>query len=167
MGKVTVTFHEYQEGRLPGVCIMTGTPTATFVAFTTELIGDQTGIEQPTRLSAAVERALNAIDTRRPRNLLLGRIPIAPEQHSALTRNRQISQAVWIGALIVVVVAASARWAWSPAAVAAAILAMAASARQHRTLRRRLPRPSLIHDGTRVVLDNVHDAFIAAVEQRR
>ena len=156
MAQVTVPFEAYRDGELPAVCVISGRPADARVVLRTP----------PRRRpgpGGALDGLIDAVDVRRPTNTLLGRVPVHSIEWRQVETRRRIWNASILVGLALLVTAAWAGAAWSgPVAVTAAVLAGVGWWRR-RALRLGLPAPVLIHGGSSVAIDNVHEAFAASL----
>lgn len=167
MAHVTVGFDDYQSGRLPDVCVLTGAETRERMVVRTPIAPEVVGTRQAGRLLGSLDRLVVALDARRPEQILVGRLPVDAD---VLRRRRlalRASRVVAVVAALMLVYAAWVAAVWSPAAAVASIAVLIAALMRRADLRRRAPRPTLIGAGTRVHLDNVHQRFVTAVESGR
>lgn len=167
MAQTTIAFDDYQSGRLPDVCVLTGAETRDRMIVRTPIAPEVEGSRQAGRLVGSLDRLVVSLDQRRPEEFLMGRLPVDAE----VLRRRRIELRIWTvvasAAVLGLVIAAFAAAAWSPVAAAASIAAMVIAVLRRAEVRRNAPRPTLIGAGTRVHLANVHEAFVAAVESDR
>ena len=161
---VNVPYQDYLKGDLPGVCIVSGAPTNDVFVYRVDVTAAGRG--GGGRLAFSIDAALAAIDVRKPRRILVGRVLLDRMVQRSLVRRRR----GWTAALVVAVGAlVTAAWvgaAWSSAAATIAAGAAGFAAWQRHQARRALPRPSVTHDDTRVTLDGVHPKFATAVGER-
>lgn len=165
MGSVTVDFQAYQTGQLPGVCVLTGVDTEDRMTLRTQIIERTSSVKEPGLFTSSLDRFIANLDPRRPRDLLLGHLPVDPSSLAALqARSRGWRAAVWLQvALALVAMAIGA--VWSPYVVTLAAAGIVYASAQLRSARASAPRPTLIGAGSKVFLENVHERFISAVEE--
>ncbi len=162
MARVAVPYDDYVEGRMPPVCMISGRPTHDRFVLRVDVPSDDRMQSSGTMLGS-LDRLLAAIDTRKPRRILLGRVPVDRDVWRRIRHRRTAWTVVLAAAFVTLVGAAWAEAGWSPLAAIAAIgLAWIAFVRR-RVWKTALPRPHLTHGGKRVTLDGVHDTFAAAV----
>lgn len=167
MARVTVSFSDYQEGRLPPICVISGLDTPDTFVYRTSVTPRAEGATRAGGIFGRLDRLVRAVDARAPRDLLLGVIPV----DSAVRRRLQRRHRLWTAALAVglagLATATLAAAPWSPAVAlgSAAVTALAVLRRGDRE--RALPRPELTHGGSRVVIANVHQRFADAVGGNR
>lgn len=162
MASVTVSYREYQEGRLPPVCVVSGRPTDDRVTFRTVVRAQREGSVEPGGLGARLDEFVRAIDPRAPRDMLLGVIPLDAEVRKRLELRHRFWTAVLVTSMFALVVSAAAGAAWSPVVATASIVGIVVSLDRRRERARALPVPHPTHGGAWVVIDNVHDRFAAA-----
>lgn len=163
MATVQLPYEDYIHGDLPGVCIVSGAPTADVFVYRVDVTTHGTTMRG--RLASSLDTALATIDVRRPRRILIGRVPLDRMVQRSLVRRRRGWTATLVAALVALITAAWIGAAWSPAGAAVAAAVAALAGWQRHQARRALPRPSVSHDDTQVTLDGVHPAFAAAVEK--
>ena len=78
MGSVTVDFQAYQTGQLPGVCVLTGVDTDDRMTLRTQIIERPSSAKQPGLFTSSLDRFIANLDPRKPRDLLLGHLPVDP-----------------------------------------------------------------------------------------
>jgi hypothetical protein len=161
---VQVPYESYVNGDLPGVCVVSGAPTTDVFVYRVDVTA--AGKAGGGRLASSIDAALAAIDVRRPRRVLVGRVPLDRTVQRSLVRRRRAWTAALVGAIVALITVAWIGAAWSPVAAVVAATGAAVAAWQRHLARRALPRPSVTHDDTQVTLDGVHPAFAAAVENR-
>lgn len=167
MPQVTVEFEAYQTGSLPGVCVFTGVPTSDRMVFITPVRDAASGSKRAGGLVGSFDRVFDTLDPRKPRNTLLGRLPIDAETLEARRRKLRSSRVLGWVALLVFVIASWAGAAWSPVVALSSLVVVGVSTARRLRLERQAPVATLIGAGTRVHLDHVHEAFVAAVEADR
>lgn len=164
---VTVSYDDYVSGALPPICIVSGNPTRDVFVYRLDVTAQRPRSARPGRFSAAMDAALTTADVRKPRRILVGRIPLDREVERSLSLRRRMWSTAVAVAVLGLVVATWTGAAWSPvAAVACGFLAVIATV-QRSEMRRALPHPTIIHGDAYVSLDGVHPAFAAAVDGRR
>lgn len=167
MAQITVAFEDYQAGRLPDVCVLTGVETEDRMILRTPIEPAVEGSKAAGRVLGSLDRLVATLDPRRPHELLLGRLPV---DAGALQR-RRLELRTWLSvavvAALVVVIAAWSAASWSPPAAVLSVAVLAVALLRRAELRRRAPRPTLIGAGTRVHLDNVHERFADSIEGGR
>jgi hypothetical protein len=163
MATATVPYDDYVSGDLPGVCIVSGAPTADVFVYRVDVTAH--GTQGRSRLASSLDTALAAIDVRTPRRILVGRVPLDRTVQQSLVRRRRAWTATLVVAFVALVVSAWMGAGWSLAAVAGAAVVGAVAVWQRRLARRALPQPSVTHDDTRVTLHGVHPTFAAAAER--
>ncbi len=166
MARVNVTFEEYQEGRLPPVCVLSGERADRMVTYRTQIPRRRGGEVTPGRLLRALESLVDLLDVRRSQDLLLGRLPVSSEVYRRLRRSRQVWTAVLRVSAVTLLVAAWVGAAWSPAVAILSIVAIGLAVRGRQRWHRAQPRATLTHGGGLVTIDNVHEDFAAATRSR-
>lgn len=149
-------FEAYRDGELPAVCVITGNPADAFVVLRTP----------PSRRSGAtgaLDGVLDAVDVRRPREILLGRVPVDSDQWRRVERVRMNWYLVMIAAFLLLIGAAWAAAPWSVVVAGFSVPLLGYAWWRRFAVRRGLPIPTLTHGGTSVTIDNAHEAFAAAV----
>ncbi len=162
MAKVTVSFEAYQEGRLPHVCLVSGESTDRVLIYVTPL-GPARRPGLAGWFAEALERLAAVIDSRRPTDLLLGRVPVSPQVHASLLRSRRLWTAVAVAGVATLVLAALAGTWWAPGLAGLATVGTAVALYRRRKWRDDLPVPTLSADRTTVTLDGVHERFAQAL----
>lgn len=167
MGQTTVAFEDYRAGRLPDVCVLTGVRTEDRMIIRTPIALETSAARPAGRVLGSLDRLLTTLDARRPRDILLGRLPV----DAAALRRRRRELRMWlvvaVGGLIVLAASAWAGAAWSPIGAVLSVAFVVVAMLRRAELRRRAPRPTLIGAGTRVHLANVHPRFVDSVEAAR
>lgn len=163
MARVAIAYDDYVEGRLPAVCLISGRPTEDVFVLRVEVPPPVDRETAPTGFAGGLEKLISVIDIRKPKRVLLGRIPVDRVVWQRLLFRQRAWAMALIGGAVALVASAWAAAAWSPfaAAVSAALVVVAALRR--REWKRKVPKPYLTHGGSRVTLDRVHPAFAAAV----
>lgn len=164
MATVNVSYEDYVGGGLPDICMVSGLPTRDVFVYRVDVTS--TAGAGRGRLAGSLDAALAAIDVRRPRRILVGRVPIDRTVQRSLVRRRRWWTATLVIALVASIVAAWAGAPWSPVVAPSAAAGAGLAAWQRHLTRTAFPRPSLTHDDARVTLDGVHTAFAAAVADR-
>jgi hypothetical protein len=116
------------------------------------------------KFAASLDRFIANLDPRKPRNLLLGHLPV--DATSLARRNARLTgwrAAAW-GQFVLIIIAMAMGAGWSPYVVILAAAGMVYASAQLRRARSDAPRPTLIGAGSKVYLDNVHERFVSAVE---
>lgn len=162
MAKVTVSFADYQEGRLPSVCVVSGRPTDDRVRFRTVIRAQRQGRVDGGGLARRLDDFVRAVDPRAPRDMLLGVIPLDAQVRKRLEFRHRVWTALLVASVLSLLAAAGAGAAWSPALAVASIVGIVVSIDRRKERDRALPVPQPTHGGAWVVLDNVHDRFAAA-----
>ena len=162
MATATVSFTDYQEGRLPPVCVISGRPTSDRFTYRTVIApsGGSDGIV------GRLETFIATVNPRAPRNMLLGRIPVHADVHESLRRRRIGWTAALIASVAALLVAALSAAAWSPFVAAASMAGIVVATTKRREAEGALPIPELTHGGSWVTLRNVHERFAAAADTR-
>ncbi|MDH3247706.1 MAG: hypothetical protein OEQ47_02020 [Acidimicrobiia bacterium] len=167
MAQTTVAFEDYQAGRLPDVCVISGARTEDRMIIRTPIAPEVTGTRKAGRMLGSMDRLVTSLDPRKPREYLLGRLPV----DAAILRRRRLELRVWrvvaAAAVLALVAAAWVAAALSPLAVVVSIAVLAVASQRRAELRRKAPRPTLIGAATRVHLDNVHQEFVDALAERQ
>ncbi len=163
MARVTVSFGDYQEGRLPPICVISGRATSDQFVYRTSVSPPVEGRVESGGMLWRLERLMRTVDPRAPRNLLRGVIPV----DSAVRRRLQLRHRLWTAALVLGIVGLlSAAWgaaAWSPPLAVGSTATILLAVVRRRDWERALPHPELSHGGSLVVVGNVHERFAAAV----
>lgn len=110
MATATVPYDDYSSGALPGVCIVSGTPTADVFVYRVDVTAH--GAAGRSRLASSLDTALAVVDARRPRRVLVGRIPLDRGVQRSLVWRRRAWTATLVAATIALVAAAWASAAW-------------------------------------------------------
>ena len=160
MATATVSYTDYQEGRLPPICVISGEPTTDRFTYRTVIApsGGSDGIV------GRIETFIATVNPGAPRNMLLGRIPVDADVHASLRLRRTGWTVALVVSIAALLVAAWSATAWSPYLAVAAIVGIATSVVKRRETERALPIPELTHGGSWVTLRNVHERFAAAAE---
>jgi hypothetical protein len=167
MAQVTVDFEDYRSGSLPDVCVFTGSPASARMVFRTRIREPTSAVKPLGPFLRLFSRALSIEDPRKPLYVLVGRLPVDAAHLRRLTREQRLFHVVrWAGALLMLIAALAAA-PWSPVVVVGSFAAIVFAGFRSSGLRRGLPLPTLIGAGSKVYLDNVHEAFVAAVESGR
>lgn len=166
MAKVTVSFGDYQEGRLPPVCVVSGRPTDDRVRFRTVVRAPRQGRIDGGGLARRLDDFVRAVDPRAPRDMLLGVIPLDAQVRRRLELRHRVWTAMLVVSTLSLLTAAGAGAGWSPALAVASIVGIFVSIDRRKERGRALPVPQPTHGGAWVVLDNVHDRFAAAASDR-
>lgn len=167
MAQVTVAFDDYRSGSLPDICVFTGKPTSDRMVMRTRIVERDPARKAPGPLLSFLSQVRLIEDPRKPRNMLLGRLPVdAGHLLARQRRERFLRIGSWASLLLLVVAAASAR-PWSPLLAVASIAAIIVALMGRIELRRGVPTPTLVGAGTRVHLANIHQNFADAVESDR
>lgn len=162
MARATVSFEDYQEGRLPPLCVISGEPSDQVLVMRTPADDPTDAWINPPRWAKALDQLVTRIDARRSRDILLGRLPVAARHIERLDRVRKQWGFAQIVAALVFVWSASAGVASSPWLVVASLVALIWTGWSRKRSRQRLPSPILVHAST-VIIDNVHPAFASAL----
>ncbi len=166
MARVAIDFEAYSEGRLPGICVISGQPTNDVFSYRVELPPEsKEGGQDMGKLVARLETFLASVDARRPRRILLGRIPLDRHIRDRLRRTQRLWSAVLAVSIVALIAAAWAAAPWSPLVAALSIGAIAISVRKRPVWDQALPRPFVTHGGRSVTLEGVHEDFASAVQQ--
>ncbi len=163
MAQVVVGFEDYREGRLPGVCVMSGVPTEDYVVLRTPVRAPDRPPPPGAGWAARVERFVDSIDVRRPQHVLLGRLPVSAKPWRKLQNTLRAWRLVALLGLLALIWSAWAGAAWSPYLSIVAIAGVVAGVLGRRAVARTIPRPTLIHEGRQVVIAPVSDEFAAAL----
>lgn len=163
MAQVVVGFEDYREGRLPGVCVISGVPTADFVVMRTPVRAPDRPPDPGSGWASRIERFVDSIDVRRPQHVLLGRLPVSAQLWRRVQNALRAWRLVALLGLLTLIWSAWAGAAWSPYLSILAIAGIAAGLFGRRAVARTIPRPTLIHEGSQVVIAPVAEAFAAAV----
>lgn len=167
MASVTVPFVSYQTGQLPGVCVLTGVDTDDRMTLRTQIIVETVAQKSSGRFTSSLDRFIANVDPRKPRNVLLGHLPVdAATLAQRQTRKRGWRMGSWL-LLALVVSALGLGAAWSPYVATLGMAGLVYAGAQLRNLSADAPRPTLIGAGSAVFLDNVHERFVSAVENAR
>lgn len=166
MAQVVVGFEDYGEGRFPGVCAISGVPTEDFVVMRTPVRAPDRGPADGAGWAARIERFVDSIDVRLPQHVLLGRLPVSAPLWNRLQNALRAWRLVAVLGLLLLVWSAWAGAAWSPYLSVSAVFGIAAGVIGRRAVARRIPRPTVIHDGRQVALSPVSEEFVAAVVER-
>lgn len=162
MAKVTVSFADYQEGRLPPVCVVSGRPTGDRVRFRTVIRAPREGRVDGGGLARRLDDFVRAIDPRAPRDMLLGLIPLDAQVRRRLEFRHRVWTALLVASTLSLLTAAGAGAAWSPVLAVVSTVGIFVSIDRRKERDRALPVPQPTHGGAWVVLDNVHDRFASA-----
>jgi hypothetical protein len=166
MGQITVRFEDYRSGSLPGFCVFTGVPTADLMVLRTRIVERDPAAKEPGPVLGFLTRTTLFENPRAPRNLLVGKLPVAAGHLLARQRRERVLRlGGWVSVFSLVVAAVSAQ-SWSPLLAVASITGMIVVFIGRIELRRNVPTATLIGAGTRVHLANVHQDFVKAVETR-
>lgn len=164
MGEITVAFDDYQTGRLPDVCVLTGTPTEDRMVLRTPIHVNAGATKSAGRFFTALDGLVTTLDPRAPRDVLLGRLPVNAAALAHRTNLRRLWDVTTAVAIAVFVIALGMGATWSGAVVIISLAGVVYAATQRRHLRGEIPRPTLIGAGSQVHLSNVHESFVAAVQ---
>lgn len=159
MAQVTVSIEQYRDGLLPHVCVVSGMPTEDVVVVRT-VVNNSGGAGG---LPGVLEGFMEAVDVRRPRDILLGRLPMSVAARRRLVSSKRYWSAVFVLALLGVGASAWAGAIWSPVGAAVSGVVVSASWWKQRRLRRSFPHSTLTHGGSLVTIDNVNAVFAEAV----
>ncbi len=161
MASVAVSIEQYRDGLLPHVCVVSGVPTENEVVVRSAIRkGGGSG------WAAALDGLVEAVDVRRPRDVLMGRLPMAPAARRRLLTARRMWSAFLLIGFLGVGASAWAAATWSPFGAGVGGVVVVVAWWRRRIVRRSFPRSTLTHGGTLVTVDNVHEAFAAAVGGR-
>ena len=164
MASVTVPFASYQSGELPGVCVLTGVDTDDRMTLRTQIIEETVKQKPFGRFTSSLDKFIATVDPRKPRNLLLGHLPVdAATLAQRQTRKRGWRAGSWL-LLMLIISALGIGAAWSAYAVTLGVAGLVYAAAQLRNFDAEAPRHTLIGAGSAVYLDNVHERFVSAVE---
>ena len=162
MAKVTVSFADYQEGRLPPICVVSGRPTDDRVRFRTVVPPPSEVRAEAGGLARRLDEFVRAIDPRAPRDMLLGVIPLDAQVRRRLELRHRLWTALLVASTLSLLAAAGAGAVWSPALAVVSTVGIFVSIDRRKERDRALPVPRPTHAGAWVVLDNVHDHFASA-----
>lgn len=165
MAQVVVGFNDYREGRLPGVCVISGEETADFAVIRTPVRAPERPQVANQGWAARIDRFVDSIDVRRPQHVLLGRLPVSARLWSRVQNALRAWRLVTVLGFLALVWSAWAGAAWSPYASVLAIAGIVAGILGRRAVARTIPRPTLIHDGRQVAISPVSETFAAAVAE--
>jgi len=163
---VAIAYDDYVEGHLPHVCLISGLQTEDVFVLRAEV---PAAPDKPpgAGLVGGLERLVTVIDVRKPKHILLGRVPVDRAVWQGVQLHRRAWTVTLVGTLVALVIAAWVAASWSPVvAVASAALALVAAWRRREWVRK-VPKPHLSHGGTRVTLDRVHPGFAEAIARER
>lgn len=165
MAKVTVSFADYQEGRLPPICVVSGRPTDDRVRFRTVVRPPSEARAEAGGLARRLDEFVHAIDPRASRDMLLGVIPLDAQVRRRLEFRHRLWTALLVASTLSLLAAAGAGAAWSPALAVVSTVGILVSIDRRKERDRALPVPQPTHGGAWVVLDNVHDHFASAASE--
>ena len=163
MARVSVSFVDYQEGRLPPICVISGRATPDQFVYRTSVSPPVEGRTRAGGIVGRLDRLVRTVDPRAPRDLLLGVIPVDAAVRRRLQRRHRLWTTMLFLGIVGLLSAAWAAAAWSPALALGSAAAIVLAVVRRGDWDRALPHPQLSHGGSRVVIGNVHEAFAAAV----